>query len=233
MKYFIQKITRIILSPLVRISPEDNVYRTDYFGKIWYIPYPKRWMALWAKDFMTTHVRFENILTAGDIVIEVGACTGEYTVPIAELIGHTGHIYTFEADPLSHKCLIKNVTLYEVQASTTIEHLAVSNEEGKELILYHQPKSIASSSFHRSKEGKQPFSIQTVTLDAFFAGRFDQRRIALLKLTVNEHEPEIIAGALKLLENVNYVIFQSTRHAETTSILQDLNFKTYVKLSLL
>jgi len=225
MKNLFYKLKWIILSPFVYLKPENDIYRTDYARKTWYIPYPKRWMSLWAKDFMTTHVRFENVLKPGDVVIEVGACTGEYTVPVSELLGPTGHIYAFEADQISYKCLSKNIEASNMRSSITIEHRGVSDKDGETLKLQLIPNSIASSSFHGSNKGKEQISVQTVTLDSYFTNHPDKKRIALLKLTVNGHEPEIISGASKLLQHIEYVTFQSARYNEAIDILQNYGFE--------
>lgn len=225
MNKLLDKIKWLILSPLVRLRPEDGIYRTDYDGATWYIPYPKRWMALWARDFMKTHIRFENVIKRGDIVVEVGACTGEYTVPISQLLGPSGHIYAFEADPLSYKCLCKNIETSTARSSITIENAGVSNRNGKTLVLQHLPNSIASSSFQKQNVERPGFSIETVTLDSYFAHHPDERRVSLLKLTVNGHEPEIISGASKLLQYLEYVTFQSVRHVEAINLLKEQNFQ--------
>ena len=182
-------------------------------------------MALWAKDFMNTHVRFENILEPGDVVVEVGACTGEYTVPVSELLGPSGHIYAFEVDPLSYRCLKKNIETSHSRSSITIEHRAVSKTDGEILELQQQKNSIASGTFHGSTTGKTQFSVETVTLDSYFANHPLEKRIKLLKLTVNGHEPEVIIGASRLLTHLNYVTFQSARYAEVIDILKSHGFE--------
>ena len=44
----------------------------------------------------------------GDIVIDVGANIGYYTLLFAKLVGPTGHVYSFEASPKNCKILQKN-----------------------------------------------------------------------------------------------------------------------------
>lgn len=128
MKHFFTKASWVLLSPLVNITKEGDIYRTAYRGRVWYIPYPKRWMALWAKDFMKTHVRYEDVLGPGDVVVEVGACTGEYTVAAAEIVGASGHVHTFEVDPIVIQCLKKNISAAGFDKMITATHAGVSDQ---------------------------------------------------------------------------------------------------------
>jgi len=232
MKQFFRKATWVILSPFVKLTQETDIFRTEIQGRVWYIPYPKRWMALWAKDFMKTHVRYEDVLNSGDVVIEVGACTGEYTVAAADIVGPSGHIYTFEIDPFAFKCLQQNIKNSKSPSTITAENRGVSDKDGKLLQLQHLPNSIASSTFHGPDEGKKQYTVQTVTLDTYFRNHKDENRVTLLKLTVNGHEPEIMAGARQLLKRLKYVTFQSARFDEAIALLKEYGYEV-VKETLL
>lgn len=204
---------------------EENIFRTEFDNRTWYIPYPKRWMALWAKDFMKTHVRYEDVLNEGDVVIEVGACTGEYTVAAANIVGPSGHIYTFEVDPTAFQCLQKNIETARSPSAITIEHKGVSDTDKKTLHLHRIPNSIASSSFHGGSDDSNIVAVQTVTLDSYFHEHKDEHRVTLLKLTVNGHEPEILAGASQLLKRLKYVTFQSGRFEEAIRLLRQEGYE--------
>lgn len=224
MKHFFTKASWVLLSPLVNISKEGDIYRTAYRGRVWYIPYPKRWMALWAKDFMKTHVRYEDVLGAGDVVVEVGACTGEYTVAAAEIVGATGHVHTFEVDPIVFQCLQKNIVAAGVDKLITAKHAGAS-DKAQTIQLEHVPNTIASSTFHGDKSQTTTYEVDTVTLDEYFADHPDRDRLTLLKLTVNGHEPDIIAGATNILKQLKYVTFQSARYDEAIALLKEHGYE--------
>ena len=54
---------------------------------------------------------------------------------------------------------------------------------------------------------------------------FKEMKVDVLKITVNGHEPEVVAGATKTLEDVRCVVFQSARHKELITILEERSFK--------
>ncbi|MCK5608481.1 hypothetical protein KAR91_41755 [Candidatus Pacearchaeota archaeon] len=85
---FIRPITsrlRRIQNKLKKIEfiEEDGVYKAVMGKKVWYLPSNDKHQYFWALNFMDTHERYIEFLQKGDIVIEVGAATGEYTIPAA------------------------------------------------------------------------------------------------------------------------------------------------------
>ncbi len=229
MARILRYVSWIVRSLFVRLQEEDGVYKASYGKRIWYIPFAKYYMALWAFDFMDTHERYEEVLKEGDVIIEIGACTGEYTIAAAERIGASGRIYAFEIEPLSFKCLVKNVQLSGSSAAITPINLAVSDKDYETLEFGHSPNTIAGGSFHH---GKEKFLVRTITLDTYFGNNQDVDRIAMLKLTVNGHEPEIVLGANELLKRTRHIAFQSARHREVVDILQKHGFHVKAARSL-
>lgn len=67
--------------------------------------------------------------------------------------------------------------------------------------------------------------MDTVTLDEYFSGHPDRDRLTLLKLTVNGHEPDIMAGASEILKQLKYVTFQSARYDEAIALLKQHGYE--------
>jgi FkbM family methyltransferase len=51
-------------------------------------------------------------LAAGDTAVDIGACIGDTTIPMAEVVGHEGRVYAFEPNPLAFACLVYNTHRY-------------------------------------------------------------------------------------------------------------------------
>src|SRR5437867_3185244 len=51
----------------------------------------------------------QQMVRPGDVVLDVGANIGYYTLIFAELVGEQGHVYAFEPDPRNFAFLAKNV----------------------------------------------------------------------------------------------------------------------------
>ena len=195
----------------IKIKKDGLVFKAvNHDGKEWFVPTNNKKIALWAYEFMESHERYLNIIRAGDIVVEVGACTGEYTLPAAQ---RADKIFAFEADPLACECVRKNAKIYNLGNIKVINE-AVSNKLGRKMSL-HTPNKIISGGL-LVKNGQ----MVTTTLDEYLK----DTKVDVLKLTVNGHEPEVLMGAKKLLKNVRFVIFQSAKHKQLIKMLKEEGF---------
>lgn len=210
-------LLKVYYSPIKIKKYEDIFEATARNGQKWFIPINSKEFALWTFTFKDTHERYLDAIKEGDIIVEVGACTGEYTVPAAQKVGKYGKIFAFEVDPLGCKCTKKNAELYGL-SNIIVINSAVSDRGGKK-IIYKQRVNISGGIIEENKEGE----LTTVTLDEFFKNA--DIKVDVLKLTVNGHELEILKGAKKLLKDVRAVIFQSPKYREVTTFLKKQGFK--------
>ena len=213
----------------VHFSDCDGVVRAEWKGRVWHLPTRNPSLFAWALNFHSREIRFEskNLLSPGDVVIDVGSCTGEYTTYAAEKVGPSGSVYAFEPDPLYRRCLRKNLAHYGFDGFTEVAGVAVSNVAAPALTLFSIPNSMGGGSledwYGRDFPAHLPFSVPVTTLDAYFAGRMPER-VAMLEVTVNGHEPEVFFGAEQLVERTENVILQSSRDAECEAWLTERGF---------
>src|ERR1700687_1672184 len=66
-----------------------------------------------------------RIIRPGDVVIDVGANFGWYTTLLAELVGESGHVYSFEPVPAAHDRLVENVRLNQSDRRVKVVRSAV------------------------------------------------------------------------------------------------------------
>ncbi len=59
-----------------------------------------------AKDFLE---QFHQFIPIGGVVIDVGACLGDYTKTFADWVGPEGVVYAFEPNPPVFECLVWNM----------------------------------------------------------------------------------------------------------------------------
>lgn len=148
----------------------------------------------------TTFV-FRKVVGPGNVVIDVGAHWGYYTVLAATLCRPTGEVFAFEPHPRNYALLNKNIAannLTNVVATrkaasdqnSTAKLLLSSSSMGHSLV--HEPEWRPTSSAVR-----QPITVETITLDQFFRSSCICPR--LLKMDIEGAEPLALRGMDHLL----------------------------------
>jgi|GEM_PF-3885049 len=222
---FNQKISNKILGlrnifKKVKFTEEEGVFKGTMGDKVWYIPSKDRGQFIWALDFMSTHERHLDELREGDNVIEVGAASGEYTIPAAMKIGNKGRLHAFEVEPATYLCLEKNLAYHNITNVTPVK-MAISDESNKSLWLSFDKGSLSGGTFHG--EFSDSIHVKTISCDDYVSSN-DIDIVDVLKITVNGHEPEVVMGAKNLLKNVRIVTFQTARYQETIKLLSEQGF---------
>ena len=120
-------------------------------------------------------------------ILDIGAWVGTWSIAMNKFCGR---VVAFEPDSLHYECLVKNV-------SDDIEthQLAVGSEE--KLI------SLSEDNFTQSKRIVGEGSIPMITIDSMKLDDVD-----LIKIDVEGYEMEVLKGAKKTLENVQYLMIE-------------------------
>ena len=137
--------------------------------------------------------RIMREVRAGDVIAEVGANIGIYTLAFANRVRAQGRVFAFEPDPESAAALAANVAISPYRHRVTIREQAVGAAAGR-----------ASFAAGRGMESRIGFSgeardgsveVPVVALDDEFAGA----RIDILKIDVEGFEEPVLSGARRLL----------------------------------
>jgi len=132
----------------------------------------------------------------GDVVLDVGAHIGYYTLIAAKLVGREGHVFAFEPDSSNFSLLTKNIQANHLKNVTLIQK-AVSNRTGK-IKLHLSEKDSLFHSVVYEEVGKQTIEVDTVCLDDYF--RNCERKVNFIKMDIEGAEPLAIEGMRTLLE---------------------------------
>lgn len=117
---------------------------------------------------------------AGGVIVDAGAMVGNHTAYLAEFVAHTA-IHAFEPWPANLQLLRANVERYP---GVTVHPVALSDAEG--WVAMSAP---AGNQGHAAI-GTGDVLVPTVTLDSLYL-----RDVALIKIDVEGHEPQVLAGA--------------------------------------
>lgn len=140
--------------------------------------------------------KFIKSIKKGDVVLDIGANIGYYSVLASKLVGKKGKVYAFEPDPRNLKLLYKNLEVNGCQNVVVVE-AALGSKKGK-LFLTQDISNPGESSLAKGKKGKK-ILVDVIRLDDFVR----QKRIKnvdLIKIDVEGAELEVLRGGLATLK---------------------------------
>jgi FkbM family methyltransferase len=139
---------------------------------------------------------FERFLRKGDVVLDVGAHVGIFTLVSARSVGPAGEVHSFEPVPANYETLSDNVRLNGFD-NIVVNRAAVGDEPGE--VRLGVPEGAAglggaTSAMYTVGGTANSVSAPVVTLDDYVSDRLADRSIRLLKLDVEGLEPAVLEG---------------------------------------
>jgi FkbM family methyltransferase len=164
-------------------------------------------------DFKTMTFHEEDILDyhftpkEGDIVVDVGAHVGPYTIIASKRVGPNGKVVSIEADPDNFDLLSRNIQLNKLSNVIALNYAVYSKEERIKLYLpsggagekssYTKYNTIMSDRAH----GEEKFvEVKANTLDYLLqSNMIKQEEVNWIKIDVEGAEYEVLKGAKEIL----------------------------------
>ncbi len=152
---------------------------------------------------------FRVVVRENDVVFDVGANIGAFSVPLSKLVGPRGTVVCFE--PLRHlsQILSANLALNEL-TNAHVQNVAVGGVTGKvpiPLLNYEEMGNYGAYSLLEQQEWTRirHETVPLVTLDDFlpFVGNVCPR---LIKIDVEGMELDVLKGAATLLQSCSPVL---------------------------
>ena len=127
-----------------------------------------------------------SVVRKGDVVIDVGAYIGAYTLLAARHAGSNGNVISFEPNPQSYSRLIRNI---ELNGFTNVK--AVNCAVGDESTV----KNFKINSFLSNIDSSRQSStlVKMVTLDSIIRGN-GVSSVKLIKIDVEGYEYNVLKG---------------------------------------
>ena len=138
----------------------------------------------------------------GDVIVDVGANIGYYTVLLADKVGKRGNVYAFEPDKTNFEILVKNIKANKLENVVAVNAAVGSKNETKTLYVSKDnlgDHKLFNDQFLKSNVQKT----KIIKLDDFVK----DIKINLLKIDTQGWEPEVISGAKKIIETDKPTIF--------------------------
>lgn len=162
------------------------------------------WLGYWE---LGNQRRFAAHLRPGDVVYDIGAHAGLYTLISSDRVGPEGHVYAFEPFPSNLDHLRRHIALNHLRNCTVVA-AAVSNCSSR---CRFDP-STHDAAGHLSDSGS--VEVETVSLDEFLYGRGDIRPPNVMKINAEGAEADILMGARRTIAEHFPLIFLSVHSQE-------------------
>jgi FkbM family methyltransferase len=163
-----------------------------------------RWLVATRSSFLfgtyePTQTRlFEELVKPADVVYDIGAHFGYYTLLSSKLVGDRGRIIAFEPSPGNLARLYRHIELNR-RSNVQVLELAVSDHEG----TAHFETRTGSGVGHLADDG--PLEVKLTTLDSLSQLPLPQ----VMKIDVECAEVGVLNGAKSLFSKCKPVIFLS------------------------
>jgi FkbM family methyltransferase len=200
-------------------------------------------------DFTTMTMREDEIIRhfntkQGDIVVDVGAHIGKYTIIASKRVGANGKVIAIEAHPGNYEMLNRNIKLNGLTNVTTLNY-AVYSKESK-IRLYMPDEEFGYTMHHsimfsylspkyslKGKENEKFIEVNANTLDNLLQKNGISREVNWIKIDVEGAEFEVLKGATEILSNSKDICllievhnpYDTNHYKQIIDFLKHYNFK--------
>ena len=167
-------------------------------------------------------------LKRNDILIDVGAHLGFFTLLGSNLIKDSGMVYAFEPTPHIFDLLIKNTV---DKPNIRVNNIALSDIIGEIEFFMDKKNSLGNSIIKVYSSNFDKKLVRTVTLDSY-CRKYDIHP-TFIKIDVEGGEERVIRGARQILKAQNLVIViefwreNNKSHKNAAEILLNMGYKPY------
>lgn len=166
----------------------------------------------------------------GDVVIDVGANVGYYSLRLASKVGKNGKVIAIEADPKSCEILKENCKLNKISNVKVYNYAA--NEKKGTITLYTSEKHSGVNSIFESDAKNSSIKVSSITLDELLE---DHSEINWIKMDIEGAEVNALKGSSHILKKTQNIIIEVHEHIlsqndqkpqDVMNILKESGFKT-------
>lgn len=163
----------------------------------------------------------------GDIVIDIGAHIGRYTITSSKRVGNTGKVVAIEADPDNFRILKRNIALNNLTNVLPLNYAVFSTRT--RMKLYEQSASAKYNSLMlaRAAKSRNYVEVNADTLDSILMQN-GINQVNWIKIDVEGAELEVLKGSAKTLSGENIFLFVEIHNINDPSHYDNvINFLKY------
>jgi FkbM family methyltransferase len=158
---------------------------------------------LWEPNYATA---FCNLLKPGDVVLDIGANHGFYSIIAAPRIAPNGHIYAFEPSKNFYDLIKASVSVNGLGDVISVENLALGDADG-EVVLQFDPHWSGGGNIGGSRPGDadpavaaglESERVKCVALDNYLGDKL--ARVDVIKMDIEGAEGIALKGMAKIID---------------------------------
>jgi len=146
----------------------------------------------------------KKFVKKGDVVMDIGANIGIYSLLLAKIVGNKGKVYSFEPDPKNFKILKKNIGINKYKNIIPIKK-AISNKTGKTKLFIAEFNK-GDHRIYPSDEKRKFIEIETISLNDYSKNNKD--KIKFIKMDIQGAEVLAFEGGNSFFKKQKPVILQ-------------------------
>jgi FkbM family methyltransferase len=172
---------------------------------------------------------FTSRVGSGDVVLDIGANIGWFTLLGAKLTGSKGRVYSFEPRPETAKMLRRTIAHNNLQNQVDVFETAVSDRRGELKLAVVPNAENPGGSFliteNILRDSIPSVSVKTAPLDELLEGV----KADFVKIDVEGAEPMVFAGAKKTIQRSHPIIL-SELHPKQLKEVSNFSPREYIEL---
>jgi len=176
----------------------------------------------------------KKLLRQGDVVVDVGANIGYFSLLFSQCVGSKGHVYSYEPVPQLASALQKNAELNKFK-QISLSKLALSDHDGKAQFYVGPVDNSGLSSLRQPRNSSIVLDVDLARFDEIFSHAED---VALIKIDVEGAELAVLRGMEGYLRNKRpHILVEVTNkflnemgdsEQSLLAYLQNLGYNCYV-----
>lgn len=141
---------------------------------------------------------FCQYLRPGDVVLDIGANIGSYTVLAARAVGPTGKVYAFEPDPANCWALRSVCAALDCTNVVVVEK-AITAEKAQ-LRLFRSEQSSSDHRTYDPGEKRETVVVESTSVDTYMIENIGNARVDVIKMDIQGAEIQALRGMARVLQ---------------------------------
>jgi len=141
---------------------------------------------------------FLALVKTGDVVLDIGANIGQYSLEAALKVGATGHVFSFEAVPETQRRFAANLAANPSLKNVHLQKVALGETKGSFQLVVRDESNMGMNQLQAVDAERQAVVIEVEPLDHYIE-HLELEKIDVIKIDTEGFELNILKGAKQVL----------------------------------